>query len=283
MELHEKKWFSINDAAKYLEMSEEDVECYLETGKLIASIKLLHTNNYLHEFGVDKTDEELLEDLIDFDSYHTKHIMEQYDIYLEYINASRDDVAYDDFYNTPDFDESVFDLVETDINYIRLNSGIFNINSYDSLAWDKDKCDLGKSNVRLTKVDNNDFGQFYVFFTSKFISKNQIIISKETLVKFRNLFEINKSQSEKVVVSQAKRPWEDENSGFFSEELATAVKIWERVFGHKPDKPKTKSFKADIELILDARRDLKEAAKKRLAILLNPEKFKPGGRPNKSS
>lgn len=280
MELPEKKWFSINGAAKFLEISEEEVEYYLAAGKLIASIRLLHTNNYLHKFG-----EESMDDFeIDIDSDQTKYILEQYNHYMEYIDATGDrETEFNEFIDIPELDKTAEYYLETDEGYINLYSGIFNINRYDYLEWDNEKCDLEKSKIRLTRVDNNNVGQFYVFFASKIISKNQIMLSQEILVQFRDSYQKNKSQSETVALSQTKRPWEDEDSGFFSEELATAVQIWERVFGHKPDKPKTRSFKADIELILDARRDLNEAAKKRLGIVLNPEKFKLGGRPNKSS
>jgi hypothetical protein len=86
MAIPDREWYSISGAAKHLEISEEDIEHFLLTGKLIASIKLLHTNKYLYEF---KTYEEILDEIeTDLDSDYVKFMLEQYDDYLKYVPIS---------------------------------------------------------------------------------------------------------------------------------------------------------------------------------------------------
>jgi hypothetical protein len=104
--------------------------------------------------------------------------------------------------------------IETAENYINIYFGIYNINRYDLIEWNNDICDLKESKIRVTKVDNNYPGHFSVFFASKLINKNQIIIFKDVIDRFKTLYLLNESQSEKAPQFQIKRPWEEENSVF---------------------------------------------------------------------
>lgn len=165
-----------------------------------------------------------------------------------------------------------------------LHEGIFKILRYDRIRWDQNNCcDLHKNKVRISKLFEGDtYYDDYEFASSYTISKDEIIIEKESLVSFieevGNDLSLPRGSNALELFLKQGTSYLDYNNPFFSEELATAVNVWMRVFDCAPDKPSNRSFKEDIESILNNRRDLSAEAKERLAIVINPDAFKKGGR-----